>query len=278
MPKDLRLQKFMADAGIGSRRKSEEYIKKGRVKINGRPAKLGDKVDVKKDIVTVDGETVRFLDKKYYVMLHKPRGFVTTMSDELNRKCVADLIKDIPARLYPVGRLDKDSEGLILMTNDGNFAQTVSHPSGHVSKLYRVSVKPAVTEEQVTKMAVGIEIDGVKTKPCNIRVVTNEPNRSVMEIVLNEGRNRQIRKMCEAVGLEVLRLKRNSIGPIKLGMLQPGQYRELSKDETRRIVDASQKRAGGVIENDRNTTDARPAKRKPNTKNTPRKGTPRKRR
>ncbi len=268
MPRDLRLQKFMADAGVASRRKSEEYISAGRVQINGRRASLGDKVDAKKDLVTLDGEAIGKSEKKYYIMLHKPRGFVTTMNDEKGRKCVADLIKNIPARLYPVGRLDKDSEGLLLMTNDGNFAQTVSHPASHVSKLYRVSVKPAVSEDQVTKMATGIVIDGVKTQECNIRVTSNEPGRSVMDIVLTEGRNRQIRKMCEAVGLEVLRLKRKAIGPVKLGMLPIGQYRELGKDEVRRIAEASLKRAKKESENDRNNTDKRPTKRGRDTRKT----------
>ena len=271
MPKDTRIQKFMAEAGIASRRKSEEMISQGRVKVNGRPSKLGDKIDVKKDIVAVDNKEITIKGEKYYIMLHKPRGFVTTMSDEQDRKCVADLVSDIPARLYPIGRLDKDSEGLIFMTNDGAFANMIAHPSGHISKLYRVSVKPAVTEEQAVTLSTGVVIDGVKTAPCTVRVTREEKDRSVMEIVLNEGRNRQIRKMCEAIGLQVLRLKRNSIGPIKLGMLAPGKYRELTKDEKRKLAAASQKAKERNDKNDRNTSNARPVKRKNSTTKAPKK-------
>ncbi|MFI3206333.1 MAG: pseudouridine synthase [Clostridia bacterium] len=265
MPRDTRVQKFMAEAGIASRRKSEELIKKGKVKVNGRPVSLGDKVDPKKDIVTVDNKEIKVSAQKYYIMLHKPRGYVTTMNDDQDRKCVADLVSDIPARLFPIGRLDKDSEGLLLMTNDGTFANMVAHPSGHIPKLYRVSVKPAVNEDQVLKMSIGVEIEGVKTAPCTIRVTSEEKERSVMEIVLNEGRNRQIRKMCEVVGLEVLRLKRSSIGPLKLGMLQVGKYRELGKDETRKIAAASQKAKERNDRNDKNSTDGKPRERSRNS-------------
>jgi len=241
MAKDTRLQKFMADCGVASRRKAEEMIAQGRVKVNGRPAAIGDKVDAKKDLVTVDGERIGSGDKKVYIMLHKPRGFITTMSDEKDRKCVAELVSEIPERVYPVGRLDKDSEGILLMTNDGNFANTISHPSGHVPKLYRVTVRPSVTEDMLTQMSVGMVIDGQKTAPCTVRVIQEEKGRVVLEIVLNEGRNRQIRKMCEQLGLEVARLKRVSIGSVKLGMLQPGQWRELTPEEVQRLMAASRK-------------------------------------
>ena len=241
MAKDTRLQKMMADCGVASRRKAEEMIAQGRVKVNGRPAKIGDKVDPRKDLVTVDDERIGTGDKKVYIMLHKPRGFITTMSDEKDRKCVAELVAEIPERVYPVGRLDKDSEGILLMTNDGNFANTISHPSGHVPKLYRVTVRPAVTEDMLTQMSVGMVIDGQKTAPCTVRVIQEEKGRVVLEIVLNEGRNRQIRKMCEQLGLEVARLKRVSIGSVKLGMLQPGQYRELTPEEVQRLMAASRK-------------------------------------
>lgn len=241
MAKDCRLQKMMAECGVASRRKAEEMIAQGRVKVNGRLASIGDKVDPRKDLVTVDGERISADEDKWYIMLHKPRGYITTMSDEQNRKCVAELVSDIPARVYPVGRLDRDSEGLLIMTNDGNFANMISHPSGHIPKLYRVTVRPGVTEDMLTKMSVGMVIDGQKTAPCTVRVIGEEKGRAVLEIVLNEGRNRQIRKMCEQLGLEVARLKRSSIGPVKLGMLQPGQYRELTSDEVRKLVAVSKK-------------------------------------
>lgn len=242
MAKDCRLQKMMADCGVASRRKAEEMIEQGRVKVNGKVAKLGDKVDPEKDIVIVDGERIRSVKgKKAYIMLHKPRGFITTMSDEKDRKCVADLISDVETRLYPIGRLDKDSEGLLLLTNDGAFANMISHPSGHVSKVYRVTVRPAVTEDILTQMAVGITVDGELMTCSSVKVLVQEKGRVVLEIVLNEGKNRQIRRMCEYFGLEVARLKRISVGGVKLGMLQPGQYRDLTPEEIKKLKTASQK-------------------------------------
>ena len=168
-------------------------------------------------------------------MLNKPRGYVTTMSDEYDRKNVSELVSDLPERVYPVGRLDKNSEGLLLFTNDGKFANDIMHPSKHVAKTYRVTVRPPVTDEQLVKMSEGVLIDGKKTLPCVINVLTNESSRVVLQMVIKEGRNRQIRKMCEAVGLEVARLKRTMIGPVKLGMLKPGEYRELTSEELRAL-------------------------------------------
>lgn len=233
----VRLQKYMADLGIASRRKSEQMIADGMVKVNGRVATIGDKVNPKKDKVTVKGRKIAAgaRAKRYYIMLNKPRGYVTTMSDEMGRKCVAELVKDIPARIYPVGRLDRDSEGLLLMTNDGEFANKVTHPSKHVYKVYRVTVRPAINEEQLVEMSSGMVIDGRKTAPAEVRVVQREEARCVLEIILREGRNRQIRKMCEQLGLEVPRLKRIAVGQVKLGGLKSGAWRELTKDEVHRL-------------------------------------------
>jgi 23S rRNA pseudouridine2605 synthase len=233
----IRVQKIIADAGLASRRKAEELIEKGAVTVNGQRCHLGDKADPAKDKIVVAGREIRLRKdaKKYYIMLHKPRGFITTMSDEGGRKCVAELVDEVPARLFPVGRLDKDSEGMLLMTNDGDFANMISHPSTHFAKTYRVTVHPHITEEQLTALTTGVVIDGRKSMPASVRVVTSEKERTVLEIVLEEGRNRQIRKMCEAIGLEVARLKRTAIGPVKLGMLQPGKFRELTADEMRAI-------------------------------------------
>ncbi len=236
MTKEVRLQKMLADCGIASRRKAEEMIAAGEVRVNGSVAKIGDKVDPKKDKVTVKGKPVESHVQEVYIMLHKPRGFITTMSDEMDRKCVAELVQEIPERVYPVGRLDRDSEGLLLMTNDGAFANAMMHPSKHVPKTYRVTVRPSITEDQLTQMAVGIEIEGRKTAPADVRVLSQEPGRVVLEMVLYEGRNREIRKMCEALGLEVARLKRIAIGPVRLGMLQPGKWRELTADEVKRLM------------------------------------------
>lgn len=229
-----RIQKVMADQGLCSRRAAEQVIREGRVKLNGHPVKVGDKMDPAKDVLTVDNERVRIAKKqeKYYIMLHKPRGYITTVSDELGRKTVMDLVKDVPARIFPIGRLDKDSEGLLLMTNDGDFAHMLMHPSHGISKLYRVTVRPHATEQQIIQLTEGVVLDdGTKTAPAVINVAVDEPERTVLEMTIREGKNREIRRMCEAVGLEVIRLKRNAEGAVKLGMLQPGQYRELTKAE-----------------------------------------------
>lgn len=233
----VRLQKIIADSGICSRRKAEELIAQGRVKINGRPCKVGDKADPIKDIVSIDGERVVFERKKAYryIMLNKPRGYVTTMSDELDRKCVTELLDGVDARVYPIGRLDKNSEGLLLFTNDGNFANEIMHPSKHVTKTYRVTVRPDVDDEVLVKLSEGVVIDGRKTLPCTVLVLDKQPGRTVLQMTISEGRNRQIRKMCEAVGLEVARLKRTAVGPIKLGMQKPGTWRDLKPEELRAL-------------------------------------------
>lgn len=229
-----RIQKILSEQGYCSRRAAEELIKKGRVKLNGHPVTLGDKMDVRKDVLSVDDQRVRLEKntKKVYFMLHKPRGYVTTMEDRHAAKTVVDLMEGIEERVYPVGRLDKDSEGLLLLTNDGEFTNLLTHPSGGVSKLYRVTVRPAPVEEQLIDLATGVKLDdGIVTAPAKIRVVASEAQRGVMEVVLTEGKNREIRRMCEAVGLEVIRLKRIAFGPVRLGMLKAGEYRELKKEE-----------------------------------------------
>lgn len=259
MAEKSRIQKILASCGVASRRKAEELIEAGRVTVNGRTAKLGDSAVEGKDVIAVDGERVNSSGEKIYIALHKPRGFVTTMSDEHDRRCVAMLVEEIGERVYPVGRLDKDSEGLLIMTNDGDFANMISHPKRHVAKTYRVTVRPNINEEQLFRIATGIEIDGKMTAPAKVRVLEQQQGRVVLEIVLYEGRNREIRKMCEALGLEVARLKRTAIGPVRLGMLQQGKYRELTKEEIRGLT-AEAKKSGAKSErngksNDRNTTD-----------------------
>ena len=244
--RDTRIQKAMADMGLCSRRRAEQIILEGRVKLNGRPVKLGDKMDMNEDVLSVDGQTVRPPKKKEYkyYMLHKPRGYITTARDDRGRKTVMELISDIPERVYPVGRLDKDSEGMLLFTNDGALANQLTHPSHHVSKMYRVTVHPKASEEQVIALTDGVYLDdGSKTLPAIIRVVAEEDERTVMEMTIREGKNRQIRRMCEAVGLQVARLSRKSVGPVKLGMLAPGQYRELKPAEVLALKNAASKAA-----------------------------------
>ena len=232
--KDVRIQKVLSEQGVCSRRAAEQIIREGRVKLNGRPVSVGDKMDTHRDLLTVDGQRI-YIPKAQeytYLMMNKPRGFITTTSDERGRKTVMDLLADLPVRVFPIGRLDKDSEGMLLFTNDGNFANLLTHPSHGVSKLYRVTVRPHATEEQILQLTQGVQLDdGSMTQPAVIQVVADEPERTVMEMTIREGKNRQIRRMCEAVGLEVVRLRRNAMGAVKLGMLQPGQYRELTRSE-----------------------------------------------
>ena len=236
----IRIQKILADAGFCSRRKAEQLISEGRVQRNGRPVGLGDKASPR-DIITVDGKKVVVPKKKHmrYIMLHKPRGYVTTVSDELDRRCVMDLLDDVPERVFPIGRLDRNSEGLLLFTNDGAFANGIMHPSREVAKTYRVTVRPPVSEEQLAQMSAGVTLDdGFKTAPANIVTQVTEPTRVVLLVTIHEGKKREVRRMCDAVGLEVARLRRISIGPVKLGMLKPGEWRDLSTEELRALRNA----------------------------------------
>lgn len=235
----VRLQKYISECGIASRRKAEELISLGKVKVNGRVASIGDKIDPKRDDVVVMGKKIKKTKKNSYIMLHKPRGFITTLNDEMGRKCVAQLIEDVGTRVYPVGRLDRDSEGLLLLTDDGEFANAMTHPAKHVPKTYRVTIRPSINEEQITALTTGVEIDGRMTLPSEVRVIEKTEGRVVIEIIIYEGRNRQIRKMCEVLGLEVARLKRTQIGSVKLGMLKAGDWRNLTEDEVHKLTVAA---------------------------------------
>ena len=239
----IRLQKHLSECGVASRRKAEELISAGKVRVNGRIASIGDKVDPKRDKVTVSGKTVVAQTEKMYIMLHKPRGYVTTMKDELDRKNVGDLVKDAGVKLFPVGRLDRNSEGLLFMTNDGEFANNLTHPSAHVNKTYRVTVEGEVTDEKLIKLCDGIVLDGKKTLPCECFIAEKREDRTVLIFIISEGRNRQIRRMCEEVGLDVLRLKRTEIAGVKLGMLKSGKWRPLNEREMRHLTNVN--RTGG---------------------------------
>ena len=220
----IRIQKALSEAGVASRRAAEELVRQGRVTINGRKAEIGQSVNPDRDVIAVDGKRVYFARKKQYryIMMNKPRGYVTTLSDELGRRCVTDLLTGVEERVYPIGRLDRNSEGLLLFTNDGELANRIMHPASHINKVYRVTVRPDITDEQAAELSAGVKI-GENT--------TTLPARVVLQITISEGKNRQIRRMCEAVGLEVVRLKRIAVGPIKLGMLQPGRWRDLKSSE-----------------------------------------------
>ena len=238
MKKPIRVQKYISECGIASRRHAEDMIRAGLVKINGRTAKLGDTCIPGVHRVTVEGRELkqRRRPEKRYIMLNKPRGFVTTMQDEQGRRCVADLVADCGERVYPVGRLDRDSEGLLLLTNDGEFANCVMHPSRHIAKTYFASVRPQLTPQQIERLESGVVIDGRRTSPAQVKELSREADRSLMEITIFEGRNRQIRKMCEAVGLTVARLKRVAIGNLALGGLKLGKWRDLTRAEVQLVL------------------------------------------
>lgn len=229
MAEPIRLQKFFTDSGILSRRAAEEAILAGQVRVNGAPAKLGDKVDPENDLVEYQGKPIkpRIGLAHRYVMLNKPRGYVTTLQDEKGRKTVAELVADTHARLYPVGRLDMDSEGLLLLTDDGEFTNRLTHPRHEIPKIYHVSVSPIPTKEQLTALSSPMKIDGYSLLPVKVRKLAPD----VLEMTLHEGRNRQIRKMCASVGLRVCTLQRVAIGKLRLGTLPLGKWRELTADE-----------------------------------------------
>ncbi len=230
-----RLQKLIAAAGIASRRHAEELIELGRVTVNGKLACLGDKADPAKDDIRIDGSPLGNKERPVYIMLNKPRGYVTTMSDEKGRKSVAELTADCGARVFPVGRLDLDSEGLLIMTNDGELANALMHPSKGCVKEYLVRVKGEDIAAKAEKMAAGVELDGKRTAPAKIEILKADGQNALLRFAIHEGRNRQIRRMCQSVELKVTRLKRVSQGGVQLGRLPAGKWRLLTKEEIMRL-------------------------------------------
>lgn len=228
----MRLNKFLADAGIASRRKSDELIKEGRVKINGKVVKeLGTDVNVENDAVYLDGKRVKLVNTKVYYKLHKPKGYVTTASDERERKTVLDLMRNVQYRVYPIGRLDYDTEGLLLLTNDGDMANILTHPKNNVNKTYVAHIEGVLEDKDVKKLSLGVDIGGYVTQPCSVIVKERTEKSTVIEITIAEGKNRQVKKMVEAVGKNVAFLKRVAIGDIKLGGLARGEYKALTPKE-----------------------------------------------
>ena len=226
-----RLQKILSAAGICSRRKAEEYITAGRVTVNGQPAALGDRADPEKDIVALDGKEVIRPGQRTVLMLYKPRGVVTTLSDEKGRKNVADLVKDCPVRVWPVGRLDMDSEGLLLLTDDGELTNPLIHPRHEVEKEYLVWVT-GFTKEGADRLALPMTLDGQDLRPAQVKVLRREGERTVLSVTIHEGKNRQVRRMCAFCGMTVRRLKRIREGKLHLDRsLRPGQWRELTQEE-----------------------------------------------
>ncbi len=231
---EIRIQKYISTLGIMSRRAAEKEIENGKIKVNGNVAKLGQKIVPGKDRVTYNGKLLKASpsDRKVYIMLNKPRGYVTTLSDEKDRKCVAELVSDVGTRVYPVGRLDMDSEGLLLFTNDGELANKLTHPKHHIPKIYHVKIKGEITTEQLKNLQKPMVIDDYEIQPVNCEIITRKENYTIIRMELYEGRNRQIRKMCEKNELEISRLQRIAIGNIKLGDLAPGKWRYLTKSQT----------------------------------------------
>ena len=225
-----RLQKIIAARGLCSRRQAEKWIEEGRVRVNGNTAHLGETADVTEDVIEVDGKRLPKAGKKVYLMLNKPRGYVTTLSDEKGRKNAAELVAGCGVRVYPVGRLDMDSEGLLLFTNDGEFANLMMHPKHEVDKVYRVWVTN-FAPEKLEALKEPIELDGYKIKAPEVRPVRMEPTRAILDVTIHEGRNRQVRRMCQAAGLEVARLKRIAEGGLRIGELKPGAWRYLEPRE-----------------------------------------------
>ena len=229
----IRLQKFFTDCGIMSRRAAESEIAAGKVKVNGAVAEVGTKINPHKDVVTYMDKQIKPRVKRdfIYIMMNKPRGYITSTSDPQGRKCVTDLLDGVSDRVYPIGRLDLCSEGMLLLTNDGTLANRLTHPRHTIPKIYRVKVGSAITNEQLAKLRSELVIDGYKIQPVGVDITDIDESGTVLKMTLFEGRNRQIRKMCELCGLTVKRLNRISIGALKLNNLPVGKWRYLEQDE-----------------------------------------------
>ena len=234
-----RLQKVLAQAGVASRRASEKLIIAGRVTVNGRiVTELGTKVDLNQDTVKVDGKPIEVKERFVYYILHKPRGYLTTVEDDRGRRTVMQLLEPVKERIYPVGRLDYDSEGLLLLTNDGQLAHRLMHPRYQVRKFYLVEVTGEVSQAALETLRSGVQLDDGITSSAYVELLANSPQKSLLKIGIHEGRNRQIRRMCQAVGLPVRRLIRTQFGPIKLGKLSPGKFSQLTAQEVGKLKQA----------------------------------------
>lgn len=228
---EVRIQKYISDCGLMSRRAAEKEIAYGAFKVNGQVAQIGQKINPDTDKVEYKGKIVKGGAKKLYVMLYKPRGYVTTMNDEEGRKCLPELLTDIPERVYPCGRLDMDSEGLLILTNDGEVANKLMHPKHHVDKIYHVKIKGEIAPDKLELLNSPMVIDDYKIKPVKVSIIERKEGTTILKFVLCEGRNRQIRKMCEQAGLSITRLKRIAVGDLTIGMLTPGKWKYMNYNE-----------------------------------------------
>lgn len=233
-----RLQKYLASCGIASRRKCEEYILQGKVKVNGEVIKeLGTKVNPEKDIIQFEGKTIKEDNKHIYILLNKPIGYVTTVDDQFGRDTVLNLVK-VKERIVPVGRLDMYTSGALILTNDGDFVYKITHPKHEINKTYTVTVKGIVQNSEVEKLRKGIKIDDYITKPAKVKILKTDLEKDIsrLEITIHEGKNRQVRKMCEAVGRKVLALHRSKIGNINVKDLEIGKWRYLKNEEIKLLI------------------------------------------
>jgi len=234
-----RLQKVMAHAGVGSRRACEQMIIDGLVSVNGKiVTQLGIKVDPNKDVIKVNNRVIQGKEPLVYYLLHKPKGFITSVSDERGRKTVMELLPEVKQRIYPVGRLDYDSEGLLLLTNDGRLANRLIHPRYQIRKYYLVKVEGQLSSATLEQLRTGVELEDGLTSPAIVQIISSDGKESLLKIGIHEGRKRQIRRMCAAVGHPVKRLIRVQMGPIKLGKLEPGKYRQLTEQEVGKLRQA----------------------------------------
>ena len=231
---EQRLQKILSSCGAASRRKAEQLILERRVRVNGNTASLGDTADIEEDVIEVDGVRLKKQPEKVVLMLNKPKGYVCTLSDEKGRKNVSELVADCGVRVYPVGRLDLNSEGLLLLTNDGELANRLTHPKKEVDKVYLVWLSRYI-EGCERSIAQPIEIDGRETRAAKVETITKNGETALLRVTIHEGRNRQIRRLCERAGVTVTRLRRVQEGPVSLGDLRPGQWRYLTEDEIAKL-------------------------------------------
>ena len=234
-----RLQKILSRCGFGSRRACEELIIIGRVTVNGTAAELGSKADPKRDVIRVDGSILQYTEpEKVYIMLNKPTGYITSVKDEQLRPTVMDLVAEVDARIFPVGRLDYNTSGLLIMTNDGDFAYKIAHPKHKLSKTYIAKIQGFLTRGKIAKLEKGIDIGGFVTSPAKVNIIKELPKHTLVELTIYEGKNRQVRKMFKALGNPVVELERIAIGDVRLGRLAIGCYRKLTQKEIEHLSKA----------------------------------------
>lgn len=239
---EVRLQKYLADAGVASRRKCEELIAQGKVEIDGQVVTTQGTKVTGEERIKVDGREIRQEQRKVYILLNKPVGYISTAKDQFSRKTVLDLVDTVKERVYPVGRLDYDTSGLLLLTNDGALANKLTHPKHEIPKVYRTMIEGVLSEEDINSLQEGVTIEEYKTAPAKVQVIEAGKKESIVEITIHEGRNRQVRKMFETLGYAVLRLKRVAIGPLAIEGIDEGKWRYLRKKEIDNL-----KKAAGIL-------------------------------